>query len=66
MIGVCRMLKYLDDVLVLVGAGLITAGFYYLMPVLALFSAGIFLIAFGLMIGFGQRGSECPEDRYKE
>lgn len=57
-IGACDMAKYLDDVLVLSGAGLIIAGFYIVLPVLALFSAGIFLIVFGVMIGFGQRGSE--------
>jgi len=53
-----EMKKYLDDVLVIFGAGLITAGFYIVDPVLALFSAGIFLIIFGVMIGFGQRGEE--------
>jgi hypothetical protein len=52
------MKHYLDDILVIFGAGLITIGFYFLMPVLALFSAGIFMVAFGLMIGFGQRGEE--------
>lgn len=52
------MKRYLDDILVIFGAGLITAGFYFLMPVLALFSSGIFMVAFGLMIGFGQRGEE--------
>jgi uncharacterized membrane protein len=57
------MAKYMDDLLVLLGAGLITTGFYFVMPVLALFSAGIFLIVFGLIFGFGQSGQQ---DRYKE
>jgi len=43
--------KYLDDVFYWLGAALITAGAYFLHPVAALFSAGIFCLTFSFLIG---------------
>jgi hypothetical protein len=45
--------KYLDDVLITTGAGLIVYGAYLLSFVAAVFTAGGFLILFGVLIGFG-------------
>lgn len=60
------MKRYLDDILIILGAGLITLGAWFVLPVSALFVAGAFLIAFGLMIGYGSAVSRGPEDRHNK
>jgi uncharacterized membrane protein len=45
--------RHLDDVLTVGGAGLIVYGAYLLSFVAAVFTAGAFLIAFGVLIGLG-------------
>ena len=43
--------NYLDDIFYWLGAALITLGAYLLFPVAAFFSAGIFCLLFGFLIG---------------
>jgi len=45
------MRNYLDDIFYWLGAALITTGAYFIFPVAALFSAGIFCLFFGYLIG---------------
>jgi len=47
-----RKLKdYLDDIFYWLGAALITTGAYFLFPVAAFFSAGIFCLIFSFLVG---------------
>jgi len=48
------MKQYLDDIFFWLGALLITGGAYCIHPAAALFSAGIFCLAFGFLIGKAQ------------
>jgi hypothetical protein len=48
------MKKYLDDIFYWLGALLITGGVYYITPIAALFSAGIFCLTFSYLIGKSQ------------
>lgn len=52
--------RHLDDVLITAGAGLVVYGTYLLSTVAALFVAGVFLIAFGVLagLGAGRKGGE--------
>jgi len=43
--------NYIDDVFYWLGAILISAGAYFIFPVAAFFSAGIFCLVFGFLIG---------------
>jgi uncharacterized membrane protein len=45
--------RHLDDVLIVSGAGLIVFGAYLLSVVAAVFTAGAFMIVFGVLIGLG-------------
>lgn len=45
--------KNLDDMLIMTGAGLVVYGAYLLSPVAAVFTAGVFLIIFGVLVGLG-------------
>jgi len=45
------LVKYLDDIFYWLGAALITTGAYFIIPVAALFSAGIFCMTFSFLIG---------------
>jgi len=45
--------RHLDDVLVISGAGLVVYGAFLLSVVAAVFVAGGFLIAFGVLVGMG-------------
>ena len=45
------MKNYLDDLFFWLGALLITAGAFFVYPVAALFTAGVFCLIFGFLIG---------------
>lgn len=47
--------KHLDDCCLTVGAGMIVGATAVLSWVAALYVAGVFLMAFGVLIGLGQR-----------
>jgi hydrogenase/urease accessory protein HupE len=51
------MRKYLDDILLLAGAGLILAATAALNLVAALYVAGVFCIIAGVLVGAGQKES---------
>lgn len=51
--------NHLDDLLLVAGAALIVAGASILSMVAALFTAGVFLIAFGILIGLGNRSKSA-------
>jgi hypothetical protein len=55
MIGVCEMLKYLADLLILLGCLLILVGVYLVLPVLTWFVAGGMCILVGVVFGIGRR-----------
>lgn len=48
--------KYIDDLLILAGCGLIVTGTYQICPAATWFVGGIMLIGFGVLIGLGKRG----------
>jgi hypothetical protein len=48
------MKQYLDDIFYWLGAALITIGAYFLSPVAAFVSAGIFCLIFSYLIGKAQ------------
>jgi hypothetical protein len=52
--------KHLDDILITAGASLVVYGAYLLSFVAAVFTAGGFLIVFGVLIGLGagRKGGE--------
>lgn len=47
--------RHLDDIFIAAGSGLIVYGAYLLSVVAALFVSGLILIAFGVLIGLGNR-----------
>lgn len=51
--------NHLDDLLLVAGAALIVAGAAILSMVAALFTAGLFLIVFGVLIGLGNRSQSA-------
>jgi len=52
------MARYLDDVFVLFGCGLILYGVYRIIPEAVWFVSGIMLILAGILIGAGNRKSK--------
>ncbi len=50
------MIKYLDDLLILLGCGLIVFATYRISFTAALYVGGFFLLAGGLLIGISRRG----------
>jgi len=58
------MNKYLDDVFYWLGALLITGGAYCIYPVAAFFTAGIFCLHFGFLIGRAR--ANTPDSPTKE
>jgi len=48
--------KFLDDLFIFIGCGLILVGTYSLSPVATWFVAGIMFIAAGVLIGIGRKG----------
>ena len=49
------MRKYVDDILLLIGAALIVAATAQLSPVAAEYVGGVFLIIAGVLLGAGQK-----------
>jgi hypothetical protein len=56
------MKHYLDDIFYWLGAGLITTGAFFVTPVAALFTAGVFCLLFGFLIGRAQANSAPGQD----
>jgi uncharacterized membrane protein SirB2 len=47
------MTKFLDDILILAGCGLILVGVHEVLPVATWFVAGVMLIVMGVLVGIG-------------
>ena len=56
------MKKYLDDIFYWLGALLITLGAYFLFPIAAFFSAGIFCLIFSYLIGKARANDLTTKD----
>ncbi len=53
---VMKIFRYLDDLMILAGAGLITYGAYLCHPIAGIFMAGGLLIVGGVAVGLGNDG----------
>lgn len=49
-----KLLKYLDDLLVLIGCGMILYGTYRVWPEATWFMGGVMLIGLGVLVGIGR------------
>jgi hypothetical protein len=56
--ALCLTMKYLDDLLVVVGCGLIVYGIAQISPVAAWITSGVFCMAGGVVLGISQRGAK--------
>ena len=51
------LIKFLDDLFILAGCGLIVIGTYQICPVATWFVGGVTLVLFGVLVGLGKRGA---------
>ncbi len=55
---IMKALKFLTDILLISGCGLILVGVYQVWPMATWFVGGAMLIIFGIAIGIGNRGTK--------